>query len=164
MTANKHAPTPETDAFALSEARTDHGWRTFARRLECRLNEAQNERATWTSASESLPENGEWVLHTYAGVRAPEYGLFRDLKFWRHAGPESFPTTHWMRVPMIGRAGNCRVSLDSAIHNAARTIIAGFAANGRTNADWIDEAARIIRHNIEPHIGSQMAQSAKAGV
>jgi hypothetical protein len=34
-------PTPETDAFVLSESRTDHGWRTLARRLERERDEAR---------------------------------------------------------------------------------------------------------------------------
>lgn len=55
----------------------------------------------WCDAKKELPEEGEWVVHTYAGVRAPEYGLFEHGRFWRNAGPESFPTTHWYRLPMI---------------------------------------------------------------
>ncbi len=56
----------------------------------------------WLAVGDALPENGTWVLHTYAGVRAPEYGLYRDGRFWREAGPESFPATHWLPVPIIG--------------------------------------------------------------
>jgi hypothetical protein len=38
---SNQTPTPETDAFALSETRTDHGWRTLARRLERERDEAR---------------------------------------------------------------------------------------------------------------------------
>lgn len=60
----------------------------------------------WVLADARRPKDGEWVLHTYAGVRAPEYGLYRDGRFWREAGPESFPTTHWLAVPMIDLSNN----------------------------------------------------------
>jgi hypothetical protein len=55
----------------------------------------------WLVVGDVLPENGTWVLHTYAGVRKPEYGLFTAGRFLRGAGPESLPTTHWLPVPMI---------------------------------------------------------------
>lgn len=55
----------------------------------------------WNDTGYSLPEDGEWVLHTYYGVRPPEYGLFKNGRFLRHSGPESFPTTHWLRIPAI---------------------------------------------------------------
>ncbi len=58
-------------------------------------------RLGWMDAGKQLPESGEWVLHTYYGVRRPEYGLFKKGRFFRDGGPESFPTTHWMRVPLI---------------------------------------------------------------
>ena len=58
--------------------------------------------SAWVDASNGLPEDGEWVLHTYYGVRPPEYGLFQYGKFWRSGGPESFPTSHWLRIPFIG--------------------------------------------------------------
>lgn len=55
----------------------------------------------WIDAETERPEEGEWVLHTYAGVRAPEYGLYNLGRFWRDAGPESFPATHWLPVPCL---------------------------------------------------------------
>jgi hypothetical protein len=57
--------------------------------------------SAWATPKQATPEEGEWVLHTYAGVRAPEYGMYARGRFWRNAGPESFPTTHWLRVPDI---------------------------------------------------------------
>jgi hypothetical protein len=46
------APTPETDAFALSMARTDHGWRTLARRLE-------RERDAWTETARHYAQGSD---------------------------------------------------------------------------------------------------------
>lgn len=57
--------------------------------------------ASWVSVEDNLPEDGEWVLHTYYGVRAPEYGIFINGLFCRSNGPESFPVTHWLPVPFI---------------------------------------------------------------
>jgi len=42
------------------------------------------------------------------------------------------------------------LSLDDAIHTAAKMIIGGFAANGRHNPEWIEEAENIIRREICP--------------
>ena len=53
----------------------------------------------WKNPKQESPREGEWVLHTYAGVRPPEYGMYARGRFWRNEGPESFPTTHWLRVP-----------------------------------------------------------------
>jgi hypothetical protein len=55
----------------------------------------------WVDTGYDLPEEGEWVLHTYYGVRPPEYGIFINGRFCRQKGPESFPTTHWLRIPFI---------------------------------------------------------------
>lgn len=55
----------------------------------------------WLSVDEELPGEKSWVLHTYVGVRMPEYGLFQNGRFWRDNGPESFPATHWLPVPCI---------------------------------------------------------------
>lgn len=66
-----------------------------------RVPPAEVPRMGWVPVGEGLPADGEWVLHTYCGVRAPEYGIFKDGRFWRESGPESFPTTHWLPVPMI---------------------------------------------------------------
>ena len=55
----------------------------------------------WREISKALPDEGEWVLHTYIGVRPPEYGLFSGGRFYREGGPESFPTTHWLKIPYI---------------------------------------------------------------
>jgi len=57
--------------------------------------------SAWVTPKQATPEEGEWVLHTYAGVRAPEYGLYARGRFWSNNGPESFPTTHWLRIPDI---------------------------------------------------------------
>ncbi len=57
--------------------------------------------SAWVTPKQATPEEGEWVLHTYAGVRAPEYGMYARGRFWRNNGPESFPTTHWLRIPPI---------------------------------------------------------------
>lgn len=51
----------------------------------------------------------------------------------------------------------CSAGLDAAIRSAAETIIAGFAANGRRNPDWIAEAERIIRREITPPIREAVA-------
>jgi len=50
---------------------------------------------------DGLPEEREWVLHKYDGVRDPEYGIYIRGQFFRRNGPESFPTTHWLRIPFI---------------------------------------------------------------
>ncbi len=42
--------------------------------------------------------------------------------------------------------------LDAAVREAARVIIGGFAANGRRNPAWIEEAFRIILREIKPFI------------
>lgn len=63
--------------------------------------ETERDEARWKSAEEELPDEGEWVLHAYKGVRHPEYGIFARGHFMRDGGPEGFPTTHWMRVPYI---------------------------------------------------------------
>ena len=55
----------------------------------------------WVPVDSRLPEEWTWVVHTYAGVRKPEYGLFKEGRFWREYGVESFPTTHWLPVPVI---------------------------------------------------------------
>ncbi len=55
----------------------------------------------WVDVITRLPNEGEWVLHSYYGVRRPEYGLFKNGRFWRDSGPEAFPATHWLRIPMI---------------------------------------------------------------
>ena len=74
---------------------------------EAKRLRAENERFPdeqglfWRALSDALPTDGAWVLHTYEDVRAPEYGLFRNGRFWRGAGPESFPATHWLPVPEI---------------------------------------------------------------
>lgn len=57
--------------------------------------------SAWATPKQASPEEGEWVLHTYAGVRAPEYGMYARGRFWRKDGAESFPTTHWLRIPSI---------------------------------------------------------------
>jgi hypothetical protein len=57
--------------------------------------------SAWVTPKQATPEEGEWVLHTYAGVRPPEYGMYARGRFWRNDGPESFPTTHWLRIPPI---------------------------------------------------------------
>jgi peptide/nickel transport system ATP-binding protein len=64
-----------------------------------RLREKQAT-AEWVSVETRLPNEGDWLLHTYAGVRIPEYGLFRGGRFWR-GDVESLPATHWMAVPTI---------------------------------------------------------------
>jgi hypothetical protein len=55
----------------------------------------------WIDCTQYVPEEGQWVLHVYRGGRMPIYGVFRLKRFWSGGGPESFPTTHWMYVPMI---------------------------------------------------------------
>lgn len=62
--------------------------------------------SAWVTPKQATPEEGEWVLHTYAGVRAPEYGMYARGRFWRNDGPESFPTTHWLRIPPIDQPNN----------------------------------------------------------
>lgn len=69
--------------------------------------------AAWCGV-DRLPEEGEWVLHTYYGARAPEYGLFSKGIFRRRGGPESFPTSHWLRIPFIGGAMDGYDSLQNA--------------------------------------------------
>ncbi len=56
-------------------------------------------RQAWVPVSQRVPNNGTWVLHTHAGIRAPEYGPFRDGQFW--VGDKSVLTTHWLPVPFI---------------------------------------------------------------
>jgi hypothetical protein len=56
----------------------------------------------WNDTGYSLPEEGERVLHMYDGVCGPVYGVFRDGRFWSADGRESRPTTHWLRVPVLG--------------------------------------------------------------
>ena len=65
--------------------------------------------SAWVKVDHHLPNEREWVLHAYLGVRKPEYGLFKNGRFWREDGPESFPTTHWMRVPSIDTAPPARL-------------------------------------------------------
>ena len=62
--------------------------------------------SAWVTPKQVTPKEGEWVLHTYAGVRAPEYGMYARGRFWRNDGPESFPTTHWLRIPPIDEPNN----------------------------------------------------------
>jgi hypothetical protein len=82
-------------------SRTECG-HTYAETDEVNAIAAWNNRwSAWMTTKQVTPEEGEWVLHTYAGVRAPEYGLYARGRFWRNNGPESFPTTHWLRIPDI---------------------------------------------------------------
>lgn len=69
-------------------------------RLERERDEARDQ-SRWKSTKVALPTAGEWVLHTYKGVRAPEYGIYERGHFFRGGGPESFPATHWLSVPNI---------------------------------------------------------------
>ena len=55
----------------------------------------------WQDVNVSLPEEGEWVLHTNAGVRSPEYGQFTTGHFWRESKAGGVHATHWLRVPLI---------------------------------------------------------------
>lgn len=55
----------------------------------------------WRSVKDNPPTDGVWVVHTYKGARAPEYGLYTRGKFFRDIGPESFPTTHWLPIPPL---------------------------------------------------------------
>lgn len=57
--------------------------------------------ARWILVDEDLPDQDEWVLHTYAGVRNPMYGRHHGAQFFEGNGPKSYPTTHWLPVPMI---------------------------------------------------------------
>jgi hypothetical protein len=84
--------------FAANGRRNEEWIKEAARIIR---TEVQPWLSRWVAADARTPKDGEWVLHTYAGVRKPEYGLFKDGRFWREAGPESFPTTHWLSVPMI---------------------------------------------------------------
>ena len=55
------------------------------------------------------------------------------------------------------RQSPCSASFDAAIHAAAKIIIAGFAANGRDNPEWIAEAERIIRREVASPIRAALS-------
>jgi len=55
----------------------------------------------WFHVNDLKPEEGEWVLHAYAGVRAPEYGHFRGGRFFAPSKGGTLPATHWLRIPDI---------------------------------------------------------------
>lgn len=76
----------------------------FARELERENQRLKLEllgRPGWIQKEDEIPQEGEWVLHTFAGVRAPKYGLFERGKFWEEKRAFTYPVTHWMRVPFI---------------------------------------------------------------
>jgi hypothetical protein len=80
--------------------------------------------AEWEDARLVLPASGDWVLHTYAGVRAPEYGLFANGRFCRGSGPESFPTTHWLPVPHIAdKAATENTKCSSLCHPDEKCVV-----------------------------------------
>jgi len=58
--------------------------------------------------------------------------------------PDQIQTTY----PRPSPGAACSADLDAAINRAASVIIAGFAANGRKNPDWIAEAEYIIRREV----------------
>ena len=91
--------------------------RGVERGIEWASNAAGHAIDTMPSAwcgTDQLPEEGEWVLHTYYGARPPEYGLFSKGRFWRRGGPESFPASHWLRIPFIGGSLDGYDSLQNA--------------------------------------------------
>ncbi len=51
--------TPETDALALSESRTDHNWRQLCRKLERERDEARKQNAKLRDMFESAIGNAE---------------------------------------------------------------------------------------------------------
>lgn len=61
------------------------------------------EQFRWKSVEEELPAAWEWVLHTYKGVRLPEYGLYDRGHFFRGERQEKFSVTHWLRLPSIDK-------------------------------------------------------------
>jgi hypothetical protein len=61
-------PTPETDAFALSEARTDHGWRTLARRLERERDEVTKIAATANTEAVRYMKERDLARKSFAAI------------------------------------------------------------------------------------------------
>jgi hypothetical protein len=54
--------------------------------------------SAWRRVENEIPQEGEYVLHLYEGVRGPDYGIFRNGRFWIKDGPESVPANYWMRI------------------------------------------------------------------
>lgn len=69
----------------------------------------------WVKTKDALPEDGEYVVHAYYRVRAPEYGLFNKGRFFRGNGPESFPATHWIRNQFIEPQNNSQPSTNDQL-------------------------------------------------
>jgi hypothetical protein len=108
---SNQTPTPETDALALSEARTDHGWRTLARRLERERDEARAEIANEQKRSDCVSKWYEDEVEAHAKTRA-EVARLREagdklhlriavmLKDWRD-GDFSLPRLACIHMQMI---------------------------------------------------------------